>query len=96
MQKSSMFMWLLWLHLLDIGFIRTGISLGDNRWMAPLSYPLTHLSPEAQWDAVLPGNAKWQIIGFITVLEIWDEAGGTTNMIKIRLYLNNFNDTITI
>jgi len=29
-------------------------------------------SPQAQWDAV-PTNAKWQIFGFISMLEVWGE-----------------------
>jgi len=38
-------------------------------------FPGTDLSPEQQWDA-LPGNAKWQIIFVIGLLELWDEAKG--------------------
>ena len=39
-------------------------------------HPSADLSPEAQWDAI-PLNAKWQIIGFVGMLELWDECGGT-------------------
>merc|ERR1712071_343698 len=47
-------------------------------WLMTLegdSFPLTDLSPEAQWDAI-PANAKWQILLVIGCLEIWDEAAG--------------------
>jgi hypothetical protein len=37
--------------------------------------PGLSLSPEQQWDAI-DINAKWQIIGIIGFLEIWDEMGG--------------------
>jgi len=30
--------------------------------------------PASQWDA-LPTNAKWQIFGFIAMLEVWGESG---------------------
>jgi len=36
------------------------------------SWPSSDLSPEAQWDAVSL-NAKWQIFGFIALLELLDE-----------------------
>jgi len=38
-------------------------------------HPSIDLSPEQQWDAV-PANAKWQIFGVISALEVWDECGG--------------------
>jgi len=42
---------------------------GDN-------FPSTDLSPEQQWDAI-PEGAKWQIIGFIALLELFGEYPGT-------------------
>jgi hypothetical protein len=36
------------------------------------SFPTDAISPEAQWDAVVP-NAKWQILGFIGLLELLSE-----------------------
>jgi len=43
--------------------------------LAGAKHPSPDLSPEAQWDAT-PEAAKWQIIGVIAALEIWDECGG--------------------
>mmetsp|Transcript_16933 Transcript_16933/g.18813 ORF Transcript_16933/g.18813 Transcript_16933/m.18813 type:complete len:246 (-) Transcript_16933:72-809(-) len=37
--------------------------------------PGPEFSPEQQWD-MIPEAAKWQIFGFIALLEIWDEMGG--------------------
>jgi len=39
------------------------------------AFPGTDLSPEQQWDA-LPPAARWQIIGVVGLLELWDECGG--------------------
>eukprot|EP00541_Cyclophora_tenuis_P007457 CAMPEP_0116555128 /NCGR_PEP_ID=MMETSP0397-20121206/7983_1 /TAXON_ID=216820 /ORGANISM="Cyclophora tenuis, Strain ECT3854" /LENGTH=249 /DNA_ID=CAMNT_0004080381 /DNA_START=107 /DNA_END=856 /DNA_ORIENTATION=+ len=40
------------------------------------AHPSPDLSPEAQWDAV-PEGAKWQIFVVISMLEVWDEIGGS-------------------
>lgn len=47
-------------------------------WPETLSgamHPSADLTPEAQWDAI-PEGAKWQIIGLVGFLEVWDELGG--------------------
>ena len=39
------------------------------------SGPGPEFSPEQQWD-MIPEEAKWQILGLIALLEVYDEAGG--------------------
>ena len=50
--------------------------------LAGAPHPSVDLAPEAQWDAV-PVGAKWQIFAVISALELWDECGGGTYILRV-------------
>jgi hypothetical protein len=72
--------------------------------MAGGMHPSADLSPEAQWDAT-PLGAKYQILFFIGLLEIWDELGGSLSVGEGNHYMkgrqpgkyppfDNFSDSV--